>query len=84
MFKGSNTTMLGAAAPGAALVVLATWTIFKVFEVDMTQSDLDLLTTVAKWGAGGSLGGAGANAVRHLGEGWRKPGAAPAPSEGAP
>ena len=74
MFKGSNTTLLGAAAPGAALVVLMAWAMFKLLSIDMSSPDLALLTTIATWGSGGAAGGAVANAARHVGEGWRKPG----------
>jgi len=77
MFKNSNTTKLGAAAPGAALVVLLTWAGFKAGGVELSPGDLDLLRTIATWGSGGAAGGALANSVRHMGEGWRRPEATP-------
>ena len=77
VFKGSNTTKLGAAAPGAALLVLLAWAGFKAGGVELSPGDLDLLQTVAAWGSGGAAGGALANSARHLGEGWRRPEVAP-------
>ena len=71
MLKGSNTAKLGMTGSAVPLVVLLIWVVCRAADITLTGPDYDLLATLAEWGAGAAAVGAGANSLRHVGEGWR-------------
>jgi len=71
VLKGSNTAKLGMTGSVVPLLVLLIWAVCRAAGVVLSGPDYDLLAIVAEWGAGAAAVGAGANSLRHVGEGWR-------------